>query len=62
MGKTIEHMHDDLELVKRELSVIRHILSEEGKLKPAARKALATARKTPAEEYISHDELKKRLQ
>lgn len=33
----------------------------EGPLKPAAKKQLDEARKTPDSEYISHEEVKKRL-
>lgn len=58
---TLEHMHKDLETVKRDLAVIKHILSEEGKLNDYAKKALAEARATPDSEYISHEELKKKV-
>ena len=57
----LEHMHSDMEELKRDMAVIKHILSEEGKLSAHAKKALAEARATPEEEYISHEALKKRL-
>lgn len=57
----IEHMHQDLEELKTDMAVIKHILSEEGKLNSSAKKALAEARAAPDSEYISHEELKKRI-
>ena len=61
MTQLLEHMHEDLETLKREISVIKHVLLQEGRLKPAARKALKEARSTPDEEYVSHQELKNRI-
>lgn len=57
----VEHMHKDIETLKKDIAVIKHILSEEGKLSQWARKALDDARRTPNSEFISHDELKKRV-
>ena len=57
----IEHMHKDLEELRRDVDVIKHILSEEGKLSKYARKQLEEARKTPDSEYIKHEDLKKRI-
>ena len=57
----IEHMHKDLEELKQEMAVIKHILSEEGKLSEYAKKSLEEARKTPDSKYIKHEELKKRI-
>ena len=57
----VVHMHSDLEELKRDVAVIKHILSEEGKLTAYAKKLLAEARATPDSEYISHEELKKRI-
>ena len=58
---TIEHMHDDIEELKRDIAVIKHILTEEGKLTEYAKKTLAEARTTPDSEYTSLKELKKRI-
>ena len=58
---TIDHMHKDLEALKQDVAVIKHILSEEGKLSEYAKKALEEARATPDSEYVSHEELKKRV-
>lgn len=55
------HMHQDLEDIKRELAVIRNILEEEYPLSNEAKQALVKARKTPRTQYISHEEVKKRL-
>lgn len=56
-----EHIHHDLEELKRDMAVIKHILSEEGKLSAFAKKALKDAGDTPESEYIKHADLKKRL-
>ena len=61
MNQTVEHMHKDLEDLKRDMAIIKHILSEEGKLSGYARKELQEARKTPDSEYIKHEDLKKRI-
>lgn len=61
MNQSIEHMHKDLEELKQDMALIKHILSEEGKLSDYAKKSLGEARKTPDSEYISHKELKKRI-
>lgn len=53
----IKHMHEDIEVIKQDLAVIKHILSEEGKLTEWAKKALAKARAEPAESYTNIDEL-----
>lgn len=57
----VEHMHNDLEELKRDMVVIKHILSEEGKLSMYAKKALREARATPDSQYIRHADLKKRV-
>lgn len=56
-----KHIDEDLELLKRDVAVIKHILSEEGKLTDFAKKALLKARATSKSEYISHEEVKRRL-
>ena len=48
----IEHMHQDMEVLKKDIAVIKYILSEEGQLTEEAKKRLAKARKTPVSEYI----------
>ena len=57
----LEHMHQDLEDLKKDIAVIKHILSEEGKLTEHALKSVADARAAPDSEYISHKDLTKRL-
>ena len=57
----IEHIYKDLEELRRDVEVIKHILSEEGKLSEYAKRSLEKARKTPDSEYIKHEELKKRI-
>lgn len=57
----IKHMHEDLEALKQDVAIIKHILSEEGELTEETLKRLEQARKTPDSEYISHKELKKKF-
>ena len=57
----IKHIYEDMEIVKKDIALIKHILIEEGELTEEAVKDLEEARKTPKKEYISHEELKKRL-
>jgi len=45
-------MHEDIELMKEDISVIKHILSEEGEITDLARKRLEKARETPDFEYL----------
>lgn len=61
MALLFKHIDKDLEQLKRDVAVIKHILSEEGKLNAHAQRALKEARKTSDSEYISHNELKKRI-
>ena len=48
----LKHMHEDIETLKNDVAVIKHILSEEGELTEEARQRLEAARKTPASEYV----------
>ena len=48
----IKHMYKDLEELKRDVSRIKHILSEEGELTGTAKIRLAKARKTPISKYV----------
>lgn len=47
----VRHMHEDLETLKRDVAVIKHILSEEGELTEEAKSRLEKARKTPLSKY-----------
>lgn len=53
---TIVHMHNDIEELKRDIAVIKHILSEEGKLSEYAESELKEARALPDSEYVFHKE------
>lgn len=56
MQKTVlEHMHRDIEELKSNISVIVHILSEEGELTREAKTRLKKARITPDSEYMKLD-------
>lgn len=57
----VAHMHSDLEELKQSVAVIMHILSEEGKLTGFAKKLLAESRATPDSEYVSQEELKRKI-
>ncbi len=48
----MEHMHKDIEFLKREVSIITYILSQEGTLTEEAKKRLAKARESPNAEYL----------
>jgi len=48
----IRHMHEDLELIKQDIAIIKHILTEEGELTPEAKERLAQARKTHLDKYV----------
>ena len=61
MNTDIKHMHEDLEMLKKDIAVIKHVLLQEHKLTPKAMKELEKARKTPQSKYISHEELRKQL-
>ena len=47
----IKHMHKDLEMVKQDLAVIKHILSQEGELTSRTKKRLDKVRKISISEY-----------
>jgi len=61
MSEAAEQRSDDLEALKNDIAVIKHILFEEGKLSVSTRKLLNEARETPDSEYIHHEVLKKRV-
>lgn len=58
---TLEHIHKDLKELKRDMAIVKHILSEEHELSEEAQEKLAKARKTPDSEYIGHEEVRKRF-
>lgn len=47
----LQHMHADLEELKKSVAIMVYILSEEGKLTEEAKKRLEKARQTPDAEY-----------
>ncbi len=53
----LEHMHADLEQLKQDIAVIKHILSEEGKLTGWAKKELAKTRAEPVSTYTNLDDI-----
>jgi len=48
----IKHIYEDLEILKRDMAVIKHILSEEGELTETAKRRLVKARATSDSEYV----------
>ena len=59
--KTIEHLHRDIEEMKKDLAVIKNILYEEYELSEKAKRDLEEAEKTPLSEYVTLEEARKRL-
>ena len=47
----IRHLHEDMEMIRQELAITKHILSEEGELTADAQKRLEKARKMPLSYY-----------
>ncbi len=47
----LEHMHEDLESMKKDVALIKHFLLEEGELTEEAKRRLEEARRTPDAEY-----------
>ncbi len=45
-------MHQDLEVLKKDIELIKHILIEEGELTEEVKKQLQEARKTPTSKYV----------
>lgn len=52
MEPVLEHMHEDIEVLKRDIAIIKHILSEEGELTSDTKQRLERVRKTPHEKYV----------
>ena len=48
----IKHMHEDIETIKQDLAVIKHILSEEGELTEEAKTRLLKVRTTSNSDYV----------
>ena len=57
----MQHMHKDIEEIKKSLDFIRNILAEDYELSESAKKQLEIASKTPISEYIDHAKVKKKL-
>ena len=53
----IRHLHEDVIRLQRDVSVIKHILSEEGKLTDWAKKELDKARSEPESTYADLDDI-----
>ena len=53
----VKHIHQDILRLQRDVSVIKHILSEEGKLTLWAKKQLAKARTESASTYTTLDDV-----
>ena len=54
----INKIYQDIRALKRDLEVIKYILSEEGQLTEKAKKKLIEARKTSLSDYIALEKLK----
>jgi len=53
MATTVETIHKDLAVLKKDIGYIKAILSEDFELSEHAKKALKEARKTPESEYVN---------
>ena len=51
MDADIKHIHEDIEVLKQDMALIKHIITQEGKLSKEARERLHLARETPDSEY-----------
>lgn len=51
MGTTIENIHEDILGLKKDITLIKNILTEDFELSTHAKKGLKEARKTPESEY-----------
>lgn len=59
MTTSIETIHEELEALRKDVTFIKHVLSEDSELSNKAKKELALARKTPLSKYISQEEMEK---
>jgi len=57
MPAEIEKIHKELEIIRKDMKFIKHILQENYELSVYAKKKLKNARKTPKSKYIDLDEL-----
>ncbi|MBI4140173.1 hypothetical protein HY483_04435 [Candidatus Woesearchaeota archaeon] len=53
----IAHLHNDIVQLKNDVQIIKHILSEEGKLTDWAKNELKKTREIPEEEYVNIDDI-----
>ena len=56
---TLEHVHEDIKSVKKDLEFLKQIITEDFELSSWAKKELVAARKTGREKYIQHKEIEK---
>lgn len=61
METNINIIHSDMIKIQKDLELIKNVLFSEGELSKWARKELANSRKAPSSEYLSHEEVKKRI-
>ncbi len=47
----LQHIHQDIEIMKQDLALIKHILIEEGELSAETQQRLAQVRKTSLDQY-----------
>jgi len=60
-SNVMKNIQGDLEVLKRDIILIKNILSNEGELTDEIRKRLEEARKIPISEYISDEDLREQL-
>ena len=57
MPTEMKEIHKDLESLKRDLALIKHILSENYELSASVKKRLKKARKTDKSKYVDLNEI-----
>ena len=61
METNINIIHSDIIKMQKDLELIKNILFSEGELSNWAKKGLTKARNASCSEYLSHEEVKKRI-
>ena len=61
MVNTIQSLRKDINVLKREIIMVRHFLAEDFELSEKAKRELSRARATPKGMYVSHEKIKSRF-
>ena len=58
---TLEHLEREIKDLRKDVRVVIDLLQEDFELSDHAKKLLKNSRQKPDSEYVSHEELKKRI-